>query len=238
MTQQVFQANAASYCLLDNVSIFLDRRNDKYHYLDREKTRVLDTLRSGLNPDDAGDTTLSNHAPVDAGFLQELTEKHLLTMQAEGAKRLAPVSHTNAQSSVYDDYWKMKLYPATIAYLAFQHISLLRRMNKENLYDMTQKAEKLKAGLAGREKNVSHGEMQAKAKRIIDSRYYVYTYRDKCLFDSCLFFTHFIKKRIPVSWVFGVNLYPFAAHCWVEYKGLVLNDPLERVAGFTPIYVI
>lgn len=234
MTQQVFQESATSYCLLDNVSIFLDRRNDKYHYLDRGKTRILDTLQSGLSPDE----TTSGHAPVNAEFLQELTDKHLLTTQVEGAKRLAPVSHQGAKSSVYDDYWKMRLYPATIAYLAFQQFSLLQRMNKENLYEMTQKAETLKAGLIGRERTISHDEMQAKAKRIIDSRYYVYTYRDKCLFDSCLFFTYFIKQRIPVSWVFGVNLYPFAAHCWVEYEGLVLNDPLERVAGFTPIYVI
>ena len=235
MSQQIFQASAASYCLLDNVSIFLDRRNDKYHYLDRQKTEMLGLLRNGLSLE--GDTS-SEGAPVDASVVKELTEKHLLTLQAEDGKALQPLAYQTPHASVYDEYWKMRFYPTTVVYLAFQHVSLLRRMKNETLYELTQKAEQLKAGIARRTRDVSAADVGAQARKIIDSRYYVYTYRDKCLFDSHLFFRHFVSKRIPVNWVFGVNLYPFAAHCWIEYKGLVLNDPLERVAAFTPIYII
>jgi len=235
MPQQVFQAKAASYCLLDSVSIFLDRENDRYHYLDREKTGLLDALRRGFGPDGVARGAAG---AVDASVIKELTEKRLLTTQAKDGKALQPVSHTPPISSVYDDYWKPQLYPATIAHLAVQHLSVLRRIKTESLFETTQKAERAKASIAGREKAVAETELRAKAKKIIDSRYFVYTYRDKCLFDSYLFFTYFVNRRIPVNWVFGVNLYPFAAHCWVEYEGLVMNDPLERVAAFTPIYVI
>lgn len=235
MSQQILQTRSASYCFLDNVCIFLDRENDKYHYLDREKTKMIDALQHGLS---RKDSTQPDRPAVEGNAIQELMEKHLLTTRPEDGKTLRPVAHKSPHASVYANYWKRGFYPATIAYLAFRHASLQRKVKEQSLYETTQHAEKLKTDLRGHIKDVSTEEMTVKARQIIDSRYFIYTYRDKCLFDSYLFFSHFVKQRIPVDWVFGVNLYPFSAHCWVEYKGLALNDQLERVASFTPIYVI
>ena len=56
-----------------------------------------------------------------------------------------------------------------------------------------------------------------------------------CLFDS-LALIHFLARfHVYPDWVFGVNADPFEAHCWVQTGGLVLNDRVERVSGFTPI---
>ena len=234
MTQKYFQAPAVSYCLLDNVCIFLDRQGDKYHYLDRKKTGLLESLRNGLGPEDAlpkNETSSAFH------IVQELVSKNLLTENGTG-KALEPVAHQIPSASVYDSYWKRRLHPTTIAYLASKHHKLQQRLKQESLYDTTQKAEKLKDKAGKHNSNLDSEKILDKARRIIDSRYFVYTYKDKCLFDSCLFFEHFTKQGIPVDWVFGVNLYPFSAHAWVEYEGLVLNDELERIAAFTPIYVI
>jgi hypothetical protein len=38
--------------------------------------------------------------------------------------------------------------------------------------------------------------------------------------------------------VFGARLEPFAAHCWTELDGAVVNEPVERVAAFTPILMV
>ena len=235
MSPQVFQNSAASYCLLDNVSVFLDRRGDKYHYLDREKTKLLDSLRQGF---DDRQPSPDNSIPFAYNVIEELTEKNLLTTTAGNGKSLQPVVHESPRSSVYDNYWQRRTYPTAIAYLAYTYLSLQHRLKGESLFDTTQRAENLKAKVANAARDASLDDIAMRAKRLIDSRYFVYTYKDKCLFDSCLFFTHFIKQSVPVNWIFGVNLYPFAAHCWVEYKGLVLNDNLQRVAAFTPIYVV
>ncbi len=37
--------------------------------------------------------------------------------------------------------------------------------------------------------------------------------------------------------VFGVRSHPFAAHCWIEIDGVVLDDDVDRVRAFTPIAV-
>jgi len=38
--------------------------------------------------------------------------------------------------------------------------------------------------------------------------------------------------------VIGIRPDPFLAHCWVQHKGLVLNDDIDNVRTFTPILVI
>ena len=235
MSQQIFQARATSYCLLDNVSIFLDRRNDKYHYLDREKTQLLNRLQNGF---DSCNTSEKTEPSNTSEVVEELVAKNLLTTKQDDGKALQPLAHESPRESVYDVFWERRFYPVTTARIAIKHATLQRKIKRDSLYETTQRSEKLKAGITQTVSTESRDNIAAEAKRIIDSRYFVYTYKDKCLFDSYLFFEHFVRQGVPVNWVFGVNLYPFAAHCWVEHQGLVLNDQLERVAAYTPIYMI
>jgi hypothetical protein len=59
----------------------------------------------------------------------------------------------------------------------------------------------------------------------------------RCLFSS-LSLLHFLHANgVRVYWVFGVQLSPFAAHCWLQRGPVVINDRLERVRRFTPIMV-
>lgn len=59
-----------------------------------------------------------------------------------------------------------------------------------------------------------------------------------CMFDS-LALIHFLAHfRLHPDWVFGVKADPFEAHCWVQADGIVLNDTLGRVSGFTPIMYV
>lgn len=50
---------------------------------------------------------------------------------------------------------------------------------------------------------------------------------------SCFLRTHGFDSDI----VFGVRSHPFAAHCWIEAGGVVLDDDLDRVRAYTPIAV-
>lgn len=63
------------------------------------------------------------------------------------------------------------------------------------------------------------------------------TARDACLLDSLVLLEFAARRGVEPEWVFGVQTVPFAAHCWVQHGGLVLNDAVERVATFTPILV-
>lgn len=59
--------------------------------------------------------------------------------------------------------------------------------------------------------------------------------RPKCLFDSLALLDFLHAENAAATIVLGIKAVPFAAHCWVEHRGVVLNDRLDRVATFTPI---
>jgi hypothetical protein len=59
----------------------------------------------------------------------------------------------------------------------------------------------------------------------------------ECLFRSFLTLCVLRGAGASVSWIFGVQTWPFRAHCWLQRGDLVLNDGAEQVSGYTPIMV-
>lgn len=58
----------------------------------------------------------------------------------------------------------------------------------------------------------------------------------ECLVRSALLMRFLSRRGLEADWVFGVRLWPFMAHCWVQLDELCLNDDVERLAAYTPIY--
>jgi len=59
-----------------------------------------------------------------------------------------------------------------------------------------------------------------------------------CLPDSLALLHVAIWHGHAPRLVFGVEAFPFAAHCWVQQGTLVLNDALDHARRFTPIFVL
>lgn len=59
----------------------------------------------------------------------------------------------------------------------------------------------------------------------------------ECLFRSFLTLCVLRGSGASVSWIFGVQTWPFRAHCWLQRGDLVLNDGAEQVSGYSPILV-
>jgi hypothetical protein len=57
----------------------------------------------------------------------------------------------------------------------------------------------------------------------------------RCLPNSLLLIAFLRRHQIPADLVLGVHTFPFEAHSWVEYRGVVLNDSIEHVRWYTPI---
>ncbi|MBS0411493.1 MAG: lasso peptide biosynthesis B2 protein [Proteobacteria bacterium] len=62
-------------------------------------------------------------------------------------------------------------------------------------------------------------------------------FQGECLFRSFLTVTALRRAGVAVSWVFGVQTWPFRAHCWLQIGDVVVNDAAERVSGYVPIMV-
>lgn len=67
---------------------------------------------------------------------------------------------------------------------------------------------------------------------------FFYTAKGVCLFDSLALTEFLARYRIFPSWVIGVRTRPFGAHSWVQQGELVLNEKLEAVEEFSPIFVV
>lgn len=63
-------------------------------------------------------------------------------------------------------------------------------------------------------------------------------YPTNCLTDSLALLSFLKTQGRSADLIFGAKLDPFAAHCWLQQGGILLNDRLERIASFTPVGVI
>ncbi|OJU10327.1 MAG: hypothetical protein BGN86_15535 [Caulobacterales bacterium 68-7] len=60
-------------------------------------------------------------------------------------------------------------------------------------------------------------------------------------FQGVCFYRAFLLRRIlhwrgvSAAWVFGVQTWPFQAHCWLQIGDLALDDTADRLAAYTPI---
>jgi len=60
-------------------------------------------------------------------------------------------------------------------------------------------------------------------------------FKGECLQRSALLIAYLQRLGFQADWVFGVRLWPFSAHCWVQSDGVCLNDDVERLQAITPI---
>lgn len=60
----------------------------------------------------------------------------------------------------------------------------------------------------------------------------------QCLLRAFILLRLLRRQGLEANWVFGVQTWPFHAHCWLQVEDLVLDDPAERTWGYTPIMVL
>lgn len=61
---------------------------------------------------------------------------------------------------------------------------------------------------------------------------------NRCLTRSFAMYVISRSLGIQTTVAIGVRAEPFAAHCWLQKAGFVLNDSIDNVRQFTPIFVL
>jgi len=59
-----------------------------------------------------------------------------------------------------------------------------------------------------------------------------------CLYDSLALLEFLARYDVHPSWVFGVSLEPWGAHCWIQEGPLIFNEDVEESANFTPVMIV
>lgn len=60
----------------------------------------------------------------------------------------------------------------------------------------------------------------------------------QCLPDTLAFLNFTARRGHFPFLIFGVEAWPFAAHCWAQSDDIVLNDALDHARTFAPILVV
>ncbi|WP_343699615.1 lasso peptide biosynthesis B2 protein [Caulobacter sp.] len=74
------------------------------------------------------------------------------------------------------------------------------------------------------------------ARRFLTARLWA-PWTPVCLLDSVAMLQFLRQAGHVAQLVIGVRTSPFEAHCWVERRGVALNETLLRARSFTPIVV-
>lgn len=61
-------------------------------------------------------------------------------------------------------------------------------------------------------------------------------YNYLCMFDSLSLLEFLSKFDCYPSWIFAVQLEPWAAHCWVQYNTTIFNETVDNARTYLPLF--
>lgn len=213
-----------SFCIVKDRPIFLDLRADRYFCLDgAAETAFLALVQA--QPLSATDRKALDRL-MDRGFLRE---------GSDGSRPFAcirpqPSSASFDTSAPVTSAWSTA---GALLSLFRAHIALRRRSLSWIVDHIRQRK-----GRSQPARNASSVEAFEGVVEAFRRSGRIWTTHDKCLWRSIAMMDHLTRNGLQPTMVFGVALGPFAAHCWVEHGGDVLNDRLENVRNYTPILVV
>jgi len=227
-------------CLNGEHLVLLDLKEDRYWALDAAQTAGLGELVGGW-PVRSKHSQGSGDAPSEetAAAIEVLRGRGLLAESVPPGKDATPV---NADPPVKELISETETSPGEgggsrfsfLAASAFAKFAL-RTWPFERVI---QRVRRKKAAVGPQ-----CGTLDAdRARKLVEAfaryRVFLFSSKDECLYDSFALIEFLARHGIYPDWVFGVQTRPFAAHCWVQHGGIVFNDTVEHVSGFTPIMVV
>lgn len=90
---------------------------------------------------------------------------------------------------------------------------------------------------AGKAVTPTEAPLIAEASRFLAARRYLPS-KPNCLVDSLALMRFLGPLAAGTTLIFGVKLEPFSAHCWVQFKRLLLNDRGDYVERFAPVRTV
>ncbi len=212
-----------SFCQGPSGVILLDLRRDWYFQLDP----ALEPAFRALVHEDG--------ASPDRERVQQLMTLGVIEHRSGLATRLKPPAVTPAAASWRDqappsrasflfaaEVWRsLRTARAQVARTPFENIIARLRARKARRVSSSHDVEALKLWAARFE--------AARRGAPIDA---------VCLQDSLALLEIYARRNLYPELVLGVTVAPFAAHCWLQAGGLILNEALDEAAPFQPILVV
>jgi hypothetical protein len=204
-------------------TVFMDKERNRYFALPPEVDRAFQALVAdgGLEAD-----RQQRLEPLIRTAILFWTEGHMVTPAPMSPVACALESDPRASGS-----------PWLVARCALSHIRAVQRTRRTPLLEIvsTIEAWRRDRGPFLRRADSRGWQRLTRSFRPILA---MQARPDQCLANSVAFLDVATSHGLDAQIVFGVHAMPFAAHCWVQREGTVLNDALETVRHFSPIISI
>lgn len=225
-------------CVCGRDFVLLDLIRDKYLALAITDASGLSALVRGWPVASLPPSHLAT-PEESASLAKALLEKGLLTADLATGKDATPIElHTPTRELTADMPERPALRPGVAAAFVGACITgrfLRRRRSIEHIVQRVRRR-KDAAGFVAQEFDV------ARARNLIATfgsmRSLFFSTRNLCLLESIVLLELFGRYNLFPTWVFGVHVRPFAAHCWLQYEDLILNDTIDNVTRYTPIMTV
>ena len=251
---QYLLARHVFVCVQGEHVVFLDVRKDRYFALESAKTAGLGYLVPGwpvpaqLGVDfvrhDAGATAPALQEQVNrsalSGVVSLLLEKGILVPGPDGKPADATVAEPmradlTAEALDGRPRFGLRLFLRFVSSAVRARLLLKHRTFEtvvERVRHRTERGRK-RAGSP-----VSETELQYLVASFSTLRPFFFAAKDACLFDALALSEFLAAYGVYPVWLFGVQSRPFAAHCWLQLDGVVLNDTVDHIKRYTPIMAV
>lgn len=211
-------APGLSFCLVEDRIVFLDLKRDRYFRLDADAEQAFRRLIA--DPEEFPDTD-----PQPFVSLEQLI-RHV----PEPVRPLPVAAPACSGTFIPDSIARPDVRTLLHALTGQIHASWLSR--RRPLGTIIARLRSIRVS--------SPADVSALSKivRAHAQADLLYSAHDRCLAKSIALVTALRRSGIDAHLIFGVTARPFAAHCWVQSDGMVINGDVSLTRLFTPILVV
>jgi hypothetical protein len=228
-------------CPVRDGVIFLDLKQDKYFGVGISESCQLSTLVPGWPAPEnmPADSPRASANSDGISLAESLVKKGVFTCDAaEGKAAELPPVPTPLSALIQGDLGSRP--PIRVGHIcaflvaAWTSAGLLRWRPLEDIVDRVRRRKSRDRRVRSFDREIVP-RLVAVFQRL---RPFVFTSRNRCLFDSLALIEFLHRYGYHPTWVFGVNSGPFAAHCWLQEGDVSLNSDLESVREYVPIFAV
>jgi hypothetical protein len=227
-------------CLNGEHLVLLDLKADRYWALEASKTAGLASLVDGW-PVTAPVSGATDETPSEdtIAVIDVLRGRGLLAETSPPGKAATPVSAQTPVSELLSEA-ESAPGPPVRSWLTFVTGSgiakfILRTWAFERVI---RRVKRRKAAQGSQTPAPDLQHVRKLVEAFTRYRIFLFSSKDECLYDSLALIEYLARHGVYPDWVFGVQTRPFNAHCWVQFGGVVFNDTVDHVSGYTPIMVV
>jgi hypothetical protein len=243
-------------CVQGEHVVFLDVRKDRYFALESARTAGLGHFVPGwpIQVPSAVDFVRhsgSSTAPAPAlaeqldrgaltGVIAMLLEKGILVTEAENGKSAAVTVAEPLRGDLSADSLDERPRFSPAVFVRFVAASVRARLllKYRTFETIVERVRYRKERSQGAAESVAEARLHQLVGTFATLRPFFFAAKDACLFDALALSEFLAAYRIFPRWVFAVQSRPFAAHCWLQLDGQVLNDTVDHVKRYTPIMIV